>query len=78
MTYFAMLLGPDDQLIGEMAIPDRSLTLRMARTRKISLFDEPIMAPSYDVVEFEFCREETEVYQLLHGPSVRVYRQVGW
>jgi hypothetical protein len=77
VTYFAFLLGPDDQLIGEMALPTPMSVVRVARMRKFGWADESLF-PAHDVVEFEFCRDETEVYKLLHGPNVRVYRQVGW
>jgi hypothetical protein len=77
VTYFAFLLGPDDQLISEMALRTPMPIVRVARMRKFGWADESLF-PAYDIVEFEFRRNETEMYKLLHGPNVCVYRQVGW
>ena len=84
MTYTALLLGPDDDVIAEMAVPTWTQCIQVAKPPKLDMAwwaesESEIMtaAPTFTVVRFFFQRYETEFYRVLR-PDVLIYRQEGW
>ena len=84
MTYTALLLGPDDDVITEMAVPTWTHCIQVAKPHGLNMarwaeseFDVMTTAPSFTVVRFFFQRRETEIYRVLR-PDILIYRQEGW
>ena len=84
MTYTALLLGPDDDVIAEYAVPTWQQCIQVAKPHGLDMarwaeseFDVMTTAPSFTVVRFFFQRYETAIHSILQ-PDILIYRQEGW